>query len=387
MKSKKKKLSALIAAIAVLTVSTVSVSGSAVTTVRDPDGDGRILMSDGSFILQYLAGRFNPTSQKSLDFDGNGIISNKDATVLAHYWMQLINGSSVDDSNLPAPVGADTQAAATTTNYIRHYYNSNTVNQVYSLTVDPFDNTNTSPNANSQQRVIIGENNLQLDPDTAVVQLELDPGYGTGFIVDNHIIATAAHCLCESQNFSNIRIKLKDSNNNVKWITPKYVDINKDFYDNFTLKNYSYELVGVDYALIYVEEDLSNYGAFNMGVALNEYADNHGEVIVSGFPSKSAYPSWFDATTERTRFKAKGKILSRTPKYLDYDADTAPGVSGGPVYVQEEFSDNTYNTVIAINVAEDYDPQDLNNDAEKKNSGVRITPDILNFFYNNPNIE
>ncbi len=93
---------------AVLTVSTVSISGSAVTTVRDASGDGQIYLNDAITTNFYLAGMYNPSSVKSFDFDGNGIISNKDATVLAHYWMQLINGSSVDDSNLPAPVSADT---------------------------------------------------------------------------------------------------------------------------------------------------------------------------------------------------------------------------------------------------------------------------------------
>lgn len=391
----KKRLSAMLTAAVVLTASAVSMSGSAVTTVRDPDGDGRILVSDGSFILQYLVGGFNPTSQKSLDFDGNGIISKKDATVLSHYWMQLINGSSLDGINLPAPVGADTQAVATTREYVRHYYSSSdpTSYSEYSLTVDPYNNTNTSPNANSQQRVVIGDNDMQLDPDTAVIQLQFSGGTGSAFIVDDHLIATAAHCVCKDQNFFNMKIKLKDSNNNVKWITPKYIDANKNFYDNYNsngnpnTSDYNTYLLGNDYALIYVEEDLSNYGIFNMGVALNEYADNHGEVIVSGFPSKSAYPSWFEATIEKTRFKAKGKILSRTPKYINYDADTAPGDSGGPVYVQEEFSGDTYNTVIAINVAETYNSKDPNNDSVKKNHGVRITPDILNFFYNNPNIE
>ncbi len=391
MKNIKKKIWALMSAAVTTSALVVSMTGSSVTTVRDPDGDGSILISDGSFILQYLSGRFNPTSQKSLDFDGNGIISNKDTTVLSRYWMQLINGGNVDDSNLPAPVGADTQAVATTRSYIRHYYDGNTENQVYSLTVDPYDNT--SPNANSQQRVVIGENNMELDPDTAVIQLQFTGGTGSAFIVDDHLIATAAHCVCKDQSFFDMRIKLKDSNNNVTWITPKYIDANKNFFDNYTsdgnpnTSDYSTYLLGYDYALIYVEEDLSDYGIFNMGVALNEYADNHGEVIVSGFPSRSAYPSWFEATNERTRFKAKGKILSRTTKYFDYDADTAPGDSGGPVYVQEEFSDDTYNTVIAINVAHTDPDDNPDNDAAKKNHGVRITPDILKFFYNNPNIE
>lgn len=390
MKNKKRSISALMAATAVLTVSTASMTSSAVTTVRDANGDGKIYLNDAVTTSYYLAGKYNPSSVKSFDFDGNGIISAMDSEKIQQYLVGNIN-----DSSLPGPVGADSQAVATTREYVRHYYSSSdpTSYSEYSLTVDPYNNTNTSPNANSQQRVVIGDNDMQLDPDTAVIQLQFSGGTGSAFIVDDHLIATAAHCVCKDQNFFNMKIKLKDSNNNVKWITPKYIDANKNFYDNYNsngnpnTSDYNTYLLGNDYALIYVEEDLSNYGIFNMGVALNEYADNHGEVIVSGFPSKSAYPSWFEATIEKTRFKAKGKILSRTPKYINYDADTAPGDSGGPVYVQEEFSGDTYNTVIAINVAETYNSKDPNNDSVKKNHGVRITPDILNFFYNNPNIE
>lgn len=39
----KKRLSAMLTAAVVLTASAVSMTGSAVTTVRDPDGDGKTL--------------------------------------------------------------------------------------------------------------------------------------------------------------------------------------------------------------------------------------------------------------------------------------------------------------------------------------------------------
>lgn len=376
MKSKKKKLSALIVAIAVLTVSTVSVSGSAVTTVRDPDGDGRILMSDGSFILQYLVGGFNPTSQKSLDFDGNGIVSNKDATVLAHYWMQLINGSSVDDSNLPAPVGADTQAVATTRTYMRHYYNSNNPASCseYTLTVDPLDNTSRSSNY-ATPRALVSDNDMIRDYDTAVVNLSVG---GTGFIVDDHIIATAAHCVFsyQTKEFSDNQIRIVDEDNNVTVITPKYTDISKIYYSNSTYTT------KYDYALIYVKEDLSKYGKLQLGVALDDYIDGHGEVIVSGFPSNSAYPPSYMGQPYGIRFKAKGKITSSNNERIGYDADTASGDSGGPVYVEECFSTNRgelydYRTVIAINTTISY----------YEGFGIPMDIDMLKFYLSNSNIE
>ena len=92
------------------------------------------------------------------------------------------------------------------------------------------------------------------DYDTAVVHLMKDDAlYGSGFIIDDHIIATAAHCVysCEDQEFFNTKIKLVDKDNNETVVTPIFTDINKTYHnttDYDKCKKY-------DYALIYVEED------------------------------------------------------------------------------------------------------------------------------------
>lgn len=368
-----KKIAAVAASLAVMAATTLSLSGSAVTTVRDPDGDGKILVSDGSFILRYLIGDFNPTSQRSLDFDGNGIISNKDATVLVHYLMKLMNGDDIsDDLNLPAPVGADTQAVATTREYMRHYYNSSNPKSYseYSLTVDPLDNTALSNNNSGAPRVIFGDNDMIRDYDTAIVNLSIG---GTGFIVSDHVIATAAHCVynADEKYFYDNTIKIVDSNNN-KIFTPKYVDVCKTFADP-NHRDY-------DYALIYVEENLHQYGALKMGVALDEYANNHGEVFVSGFPQ--TYPDNYNGQPYGIRFLAKGKITGISGIDFLFDTDTSSGESGGPVYIEEGFTSTNgerydYKTVIGIYVAT----------SGVANMGIRITPDLLKFYNDNPNID
>lgn len=74
---------------------------------------------------------------------------------------------------------------------------------------------------------------------------------------------------------------------------------------------------------------------------------------------------------------------------ISYNADTIGGDSGGPVYVNESYVnidvndkfysiEYDYNTVIAISVAEH---EDL-----KKNYGVRINFDILQFCYQNAHL-
>lgn len=368
-----KKIAAAAASLAVMAATTMSLSGSAVTTVRDPDGDGRILVSDGSFILQYLAGNFNPTSQRSLDFDGNGIISNKDATMLVKYWMQLIDGSNIlDESKLPAPVGADAQAVATTREYVRHYYNNSASNQVYSLTVDPRDNTASTNNGISPYN-IPNENDLVPHDETAIVRLN----YGTGFIIDDHVIATAAHCVYDytTGEFHGNDITLTDSEGNSRVVYAKYTDLYNEYYSYEYDKN-DIESDGIyyDYALLYVEEDLSDYGFMKMGVVLDEYINNHGEIYASGFPSNY----------QGERYKAKGTIgaLCDNDHILHY-AYVDNGQSGGPVYVEEEFTTAkgekySYQTVIAINHGRHM---------YEAFYALRITPDLLKFYYDNSNID
>lgn len=363
----KKRLSAMLTAAVALTASAVSMSGSAVTTVRDASGDGKIYLNDAITTSYYLSGMYNPSSVKSFDFDGNGIISAMDSEKIQQYLVNNINGD-----NLPGPVGADSQAVATTRTYMRHYCNSSNPASYseYTLTVDPYDNTASNNISAYNAPGIIGDNDMIRDYDTAVVNLSIG---GSGFIVSDHVIATAAHCVYNTNTncFINNTVKIVDSNNN-RTFTPKYVDMCKTYVDP--------EHRDYDYALLYVEEDLSEYGRLQLGVATDDYINKHGEVIASGFPQ--TYPENYDGQPYGIRFKAKGKITGVTPMDILHDADATHGDSGGPIYVEEGFTINSddhydYRTVVAINVAT----------SGVMNYGLKITPDILKFYLSNSNIE
>ena len=125
--------------------------------------------------------------------------------------------------------------------------------------------------------------------------------------------------------------------------------------------------------MIYVDEDLSQYGKFNLGLALDSYADKKGSVIVSGFPQE--YPEGYENASWGIRFKAAGNITGKTSDAFQYNADTAGGCSGGPVYIEEGITVNgkleEYKTVIAINKA-------------SGNWGARMTAELLKFYGDNP---
>lgn len=255
--------------------------------------------------------------------------------------------------------------------YLRYdYTNPNAAPYQYTISVP-----DTSFNNNVEPYVITPPNDMVRDYNTSVVRLSVG---GTGFIISDHVIVTAGHCIYDytKDQFINITIDIVgDDNRTIKKISPHYAHVTKNFADLTTTYGGDY-----DYGLIYVDEDLSSYGAFGMGICLDSYVDNRGKVIVSGFPIKG--PDGY-TTNYGIRYKAEGYLTGKSKNQLAYDADTTQGDSGGPVYVNESYIDldekknigYDYNTVVAIHVAQ-----------SGSNLGVRVNFDILYFCYRNANL-
>lgn len=272
----------------------------------------------------------------------------------------------------------NTNAAYSTRYYWRHDYSNSDRSSYtqYSLSVE------------ERSRMIIGSNDMVRDSDTSVVSLSLTgnglPRVGSGFIVDKHVIATAAHCVYNKnfERFYDIEVSVVGSDNEkLLTVTPTYAHISKDYVTT------DYDTNDYDYALLYVEEDLSMYGVFSLGIATENYVEDEGQVIVSGFPAN--YKPTYEGAAYGLRFKAAGNILSDlTDSYkLRYDADTKSGVSGGPVYVEEGFSVTMngkqtyyeYQTVVGINVSE----KDASYEGPDFNAGIRIDANHLKFYCSN----
>lgn len=263
----------------------------------------------------------------------------------------------------------NTNAGLSQRSYLRYDY-KNPSNAPYQYTISV---PETVFNNDVQPYSIIGSNDMVRDYDTSVVRLSVG---GTGFIIGEHTIVTAGHCVYNSDRFIDFTIDIVGNNNNtIKTINPRYVHVPKKYADSTSDKN------NYDYALIYVEEDLSEYGMFKMGICLDQYINDKGKVIVSGFPQ--VYPDGYEGSEYGLRFKASGNITSVQTDglRLSYNADTSNGDSGGPVYVNESYVNidvndkfhsikYDYNTVIAIHT-------------HGGNSGVRINFDILQFCYQN----
>ncbi len=236
------------------------------------------------------------------------------------------------------------------------------------------------------------------DPnETAVVKITDSQGYliGTGTIIDNHIIATAAHCVYDTKNsaYMNLNVKIVGTGyTEIASYTPSYIHIPKQYITNDSYVN--------DYALIYVNENLSQYGKFEMGLALDSFVtDTTGKysVKVSGFPAHKS--PQYDKNKEMSeqeitliqRYVSEGcmdgdKNFNNTtgvvyPDVMRYFTNTFNGDSGGPAYIEETYKINgtEYNckTIVGIHVG----------GIEEVHSWARrITADQLRFYCANTNL-
>lgn len=74
-----KKLIAGVVAAAISAVCMIPYASSAAEITSDPNGDGSLDIADYIYIVQYLAGKFEPADISRLDVDKNGVVSQMDA--------------------------------------------------------------------------------------------------------------------------------------------------------------------------------------------------------------------------------------------------------------------------------------------------------------------
>ena len=187
---------------------------------------------------------------------------------------------------------------------------------------------------------------------------------GTGFVVDSHTILTAAHCISNRSKNQNgdldigdmtVNIKrYRDKNGKVvtgeKKISAKYVHLPEKYISTDIWWQY-------DYAMVTVEEDLSQYFSkddfFSLAMVDNSVMKANPDVYVTGYSPEIV--------------TARGKIRNVFDMTIDYDAQGRGGTSGGPVYIKTK----THKNVIGINTHGNY--------------GNRVNPEMVSFVLNNKN--
>lgn len=261
-----------------------------------------------------------------------------------------------------------TNAANTNVNY--KVFNAQTGDYLRSYTLNSLRSENNS-------RAIIDTDDREIDwSKSGTVKLMTITGYiGTGFVVDEHTVATAGHCLyLYGTPWKVLEILLFDSTGKLAMTaTPVeyHVPVN---YINNNQDPETYNKTS-DYGLITVKEDLSDYMCYNLGVISDPNHVVNKDINITGFPGDNNYFS------KHTMLTASGSILNCSSEAIEYNADTIPGDSGSPVYMTETRCGRTYNTVIGINA---YTYEEAN--GTYHNYGTRIDTNILHFFISNENL-
>lgn len=272
--------------------------------------------------------------------------------------------------------------------YIRHDYATN-LNTTYTLPAV----SSTQPST----RTTYPENRLP-DGDQSVVYLKIgNNARGSGFIVDSHCIATAAHCLYGGSGFaSSIQVIVCNSDFSNPILTCNAVSVHIPRYYVSTTANQSFK-DAYDYGLIYVEEDLSEYGIFDLGIARDEFLASNTQVVASGFPGKRNETSTSTGILTTSRYYSLGNIETfnvtndinnfSNSRALRFQATcvVSGGDSGGPVYAITYLNGKRYDTVIGIATGGGYnsDPENGDSPGYSGTFGVRITTNLLHFYLNN----
>ncbi|WP_290774206.1 trypsin-like peptidase domain-containing protein [Anaerofustis sp.] len=367
----KSKIIAVLSTAVVTAASVISFSGSAAqnVTYNDPYGNGVIDMSDSVAIMQYISGAITPENVDRLDFDNNGVVTMMDSYKIQMYRLQLL-GNADDIVTLASPA-AETPQGDSSSRY--RVFNAKTREELilknYTLTESTkyYNDSNNSISTRS----VIGTDDRVIDwSKNGVVKIVTADGMiGSGFVVGKHTIATAAHCV-NNKSLSNII--LFDNNGNDTNATPVEYHIPQMYY------TYADKY---DYALITVEEDLSDYMQFDLGTVRNYSPSRNIAVTNTGFPGEIENP---DGTTIRVNddenlhnlYSSTGSVVSTYDKYFCHTADTSGGDSGSPVYYTETINGQTYYTVIGIQVGGGTD----------NNKAMRITTELIRFYNQNPHI-
>lgn len=215
-------------------------------------------------------------------------------------------------------------------------------------------------------------------------------GNGTGFIVGNHQIATAAHCVynCEDGKwrFPSVCTYGTDGKLTETYLTAVELHIPFDYY--MSEKEFD---PPHDYALITVKEDLSSYTKFSVATSYNVGKNDFANIplYVTGCPGVVDHKY----NANELLYSTEGRMLnsySNNKEVLYYDIYTSKGQSGSPVYTitDRKVDNETTRVYTALGVmSSSYDGTDENlPDLEPLSWGARFTKKHLQFYLNNSNM-
>ena len=377
---KTKKVKAAILAVAMMATGTIScpaINANANTNevaslilLGDANGDGNITLSDANYIQRYLNGQIQPsttTKFTAMDYNEDMIIDNYDADLIMHDYSHgsisytYVTKNPYDLLNNEArSYRKHTCSLTNTTSY-----------STYSLSTAPSYLTLSYEDEN-----IVEQTRLEVVDDEnvpcvylAIKKADNTMDYVSGVVVGDHIIATAAHNLYDNGYAKKISVDILNQycSTNLLSFDASTIHIPSLYFTSSSPESY-------DYGLIYTSENLSSYKA-NIGTMTDTFMNSGNDLVTSGFTLQYGV---------RRRFKSQGAVqfMSGTPSQVPYRFHSGgvltEGKQGGMVYYETTADINTF-VGIGTN-------RDIQSGVIVDTYGIRITPTILRFFYQNGNL-
>ena len=415
MKGFLKKIVAAVAAVCVCSGMVMPMKGSADgVLLGDVNNDGMVSMLDVTHLNRYLAGQVELVDYVRADVNANCVVDAIDANILTQYITESI-------SSLPyiGYGGGSSYASvgAASVNTLKGYtiFDATNGDMVGSYYLD------SNPLSTNSRGVIGTDTRYGDDSLSGVVKLiikDLDSGkcsFASGFVVDEHTIATAAHCVFNTSmgSYSNSKASIEAILvlNNVGGIGQVLTGAYDVHVPNAFITNYDpYGTVhrGYDYAMITVSESLTPYANFNLGVMTDGMMSDSELMYCTGFPyivddgiadaddivNNIVKPeNVYDPENRHKKFTGTGTIIHDsssnvsnlglpTDRTFYHNIDVGSGNSGGPVYTVTTVGTTKYYTVVGILTGGGPNTTDESG----YNYATQMTTELLHFYKNNPNI-
>lgn len=355
----------------------------------DVNHDGFVDVSDAVATARYLAGDHYISSYNRFDTNISLTVDASDVekilakivqnTYSAQYWSK--NGNCGVSFPTVSGFTAEPDASSNSSRTYQRFVYSNGNKYQYTLTPSAA-NFNAVP-SNPIPREVIGTDDRIPSTGTENTGIVILENVGTGFIVGDHVIATAAHCVYNKyenqQSYFKTALTIHPYNSNGTvntniTFTPVEAHMPIEYGTCPMSDNYLH-----DYALITVSEDLSNYFHFSLGTTYNMSATVFADVPLYVLGPRMTGSQINDL------YYSQGNIVSYSDTTADrliyYNCDTKGGDSGAPVYTitKATIGNQTfyYYTVIAIHVRNDSYGIGA---THLWNAGNRITKYHLQFF-------
>lgn len=327
----------------------------------DANNDNGITNLDALCIQNYLLGNVVPNNVQftAMDYNEDGIIDNTDAVAI----MSDIASGTLTYTRRYKPLYETPNNSSRT--YRKHYCSSLSNTSYTSYTISaattPLSNQINSPNL----APMVSNDDLDNENICSVyLTVTFSDGshkFTSGVIVDDYVIATAASNLYENGKFAqNVNVVVSSGNCAYVWATTTAESLH---IPASYATSYSEEY---NYALICVEDYLGNYKA-DIGVMTNPFAINTNNVL---------YTSGHDIIDGmRRRFQTVGHIIPNNNSLLFTTSANCPiDKTGGMIYYKSSRGNIHHNSYVGIPYAKNTDTY---------THGVRITPTLLRFFFQN----